>query len=45
MTSGTLYLAIQPLKRADAQAAAVVAATGMASTHLVERSMIVNRCV
>jgi hypothetical protein len=39
------YLAIQPLNRADTHAAAVIAAKGMASTHLVDLSIIVNRWV
>jgi hypothetical protein len=42
ITSGTPYLAIQPLNRADAQAAVVATATVIASAHLVDLSMTVR---
>jgi hypothetical protein len=43
MTEGTPNLAIQPVKRACAQSAAVMEARGIASGHLVVLSMTVNR--
>ena len=41
MTSGTTKQEIHPATRASAQAVAVVVERGIASTHLVERSIIV----
>ena len=43
MTDGTLNRAIQPMKRACAQSAVVMAVRGIASGHLVVLSMTLNR--